>query len=127
VELYQIGELHVWQEVPRWLARMHCRMEPRAALLHRPSHADWSTATAISSASGRRGHGLLAPEQFGEKMVLLQRMIRRYDRVLSGLSRCRKRSFTANSTHRTFLWTPTIAPIRICPVDWEWRNREWFA
>jgi Ser/Thr protein kinase RdoA (MazF antagonist) len=117
VELWQIGELAIWEEVARWLGDFHAGFagridEVRAA---NPHLLDLSAAWFRSwrdRALDRLGHSddPRAPE--------LERALHAYDDVAGALGAL-PRTFVHGELYPSNVLVVRGEPPRICPVDWE--------
>jgi hypothetical protein len=118
VELWQIGELEIWEEVAMWAGRFHGRFagrleELRAANPHLLEHSrswfrswcDRATAALASSDDSR------APS--------LQRALGRYGEVIDALAALPLTFVQGEFYPSNVLVVPEEDPTRVCPVDWE--------
>lgn len=101
VVLWQVGELDVWCDVARWLARMHARLADRAGepfLLR------------LDAEYYRRW-----PRRAQELRGGLDHVVARYDEVVARLL-----ALPVTVVHGEFYASNIlVAGSRICPVDWE--------
>jgi len=115
-ELYQVGDLKLWQAAARWLGGMHASLagglERHAA---RPRLIEYDEAyfrrwieRALDLAAGRR-----------EPRMALERIAARYDRVIEGLLDLPKTFVHGEFYASNVLVAGGGRTPRICPVDWE--------
>jgi aminoglycoside phosphotransferase (APT) family kinase protein len=118
VELWQIGELPVWEEVARWLGRFHARFagrldELRAANPYLLEHSEswfrsWAERAreALTRSTDRRARALL-------------HALERYDEVIASLA-AMPRTFAHGEFYPSNVLVVRGEPSpRVCPVDWE--------
>ena len=99
--LWQIGELEVWRDVARWLARMHARLADRADEPHL-LRLDGDYFRLWLRRAQAFSHGL-------------ERIAARYDEVVERLL-----ALPVTVVHGEFYPSNIlVAGPRICPVDWE--------
>ncbi len=123
LELYQIGDLAVWQQVARWLASMHARFPPQAS----PPVLARSAPLLLYDGDfyrrwARRALGYVRRAQPPQPPHVLRGMARLaggYDRVVDRLL-----ALPATFLHGEFyasnvLVQETAQGLRVCPVDWE--------
>jgi Phosphotransferase enzyme family len=117
VELWQVGELEVWEEVARWLGGFHSRFtgrleEVRAANPHLIDlSAEW-----FRSWSDRAQERLADLD--GPRAQSLQRALERYEEVVDSLCAL-PRTFVHGELYPSNVLVEPGSPSRICPVDWE--------
>ncbi len=116
VELWQVGELEVWEAVAAWLAAFHQRFaervdELRAANPHLLEHSEsWFLTWR------ERARAALA-EAGDERARALLRALGGYDDLAAELA-----ALPPRFVHGEFYPSNVIverAPLRVCPVDWE--------
>ncbi len=114
VELWQVGDLVVWEGVARWLAGFHARFagradEARTANPYLLRHdADWFRRW------GQRAAGALAAADDPRAARLLH-SLRRYDEVVDPLA-----ALPVTVVHGEFYPSNVLVDGgRVCPVDWE--------
>lgn len=115
VELYQVGELEVWQEAARWLAKLHARQAALAAKAARELplvrydaafYRLWlERAVRSSSCNGSGGW--------------IEHLARRYDSVTSYLCGLPTTFLHGEFYASNVLVEQTEAGLRVSPVDWE--------
>jgi hypothetical protein len=118
VELWQVGELSVWEEVARWLGGFHARFavkldELRAANpylleLSDPWFRSWCerARTALDRSTDQRAS-------------VLHRALDRYEEVIASLV-VLPRTFVHGELYPSnVLVVRDERPLRVCPVDWE--------
>ena len=116
VELYQVGELAVWEAAARWLARMHSRF---AAL-----GADAASERLIAHDARYYRRWIDRASEFArqgaeERRRRVQSLAPSYDRVVECLL-----GLPATMIHGEFYASNVLAakppePPRVCPIDWE--------
>jgi hypothetical protein len=117
VELWQVGELPVWEEVARWLGGLHARFrerveEARSANPHLLAlSADW-----FRSWCGRALERLDGSDD--RRAPALRGGLGRYEEVVSALDRL-PRTFVHGEFYPSNVLVVRGSPSRICPVDWE--------
>jgi hypothetical protein len=117
VELWQIGELAVWEEVARWLGGFHSGFanrldEVRAANPHLLElSAQWFSSWSLR-----------ARERLGEsedpRAASLGKALQDYERVAAALAAL-PRTFVHGELYPSNVMVVRGTPLRICPVDWE--------
>ncbi len=115
LRLDQIGEITIWEQAARWLARLHCVFAPRIKSLARASHLviydqDWYRKW-IQRAKMFLAHAKSARE--------FEKLVKCYDQVIDRLN-----ALPVTFVHGEFyasnvLVQQTRGDVRICPVDWE--------
>ena len=118
-ELYQIGELPLWQAAARWLARLHCHwlhrveeLRERAPLLEYNGdlYRLWlSRALEFQSRRSER------------ESAIWQRLSNGYGRIIEQLSALAP-TFIHGEFYASNVLVSTAAMfdrVRVCPVDWE--------
>jgi aminoglycoside phosphotransferase (APT) family kinase protein len=118
VELWQIGELSVWEEVAGWLGRFHARFagrleEVRAANSYLLEYSDewfrfWAerARSALAGSTDRRASAVV-------------RGLDRYDAVIRSLAALPPRFVHGELYPSNVLVVREESPVRVCPVDWE--------
>lgn len=116
VELYQEGDVAVWQEVAGWLARMHLALAADATGRAADVHALWydraycrfwlERARAFFAGSGRHTSGL-------------ERLAARHDWIVERLAALPQTVIHGEFYASNVLVHRTESGIRVCPVDWE--------
>jgi Phosphotransferase enzyme family len=115
IELYQFGELAVWEQVARWLAELHTEKAwavngrgPGVPLLRYDAEFCrlWLERASRSMAGDKSAH-------------LLERLAKRYDRVTGCLS-----ELPATFLHGEFYASNVLIQkaeqgLRVCAIDWE--------
>jgi aminoglycoside/choline kinase family phosphotransferase len=111
VELFQIGDLEIWKNVARWLARMHRRFGCNTRLLERLAHVlrydahfyrEW-LQRARKFAPSRRMEWLAS----------------RYEGVIDRLMSMPRGLIHGEFYPSNLLVCQMPGPPRVCPVDWE--------
>jgi hypothetical protein len=117
VELWQVGELPVWEEVARWLGRFHSRFagrlsEVRAANPHLIElSADW-----FRSWHRRALERLGASDD--RRAPALRKALEAYEEVVGALAAL-SRTFVHGELYPSNVLVVRESPPRVCPVDWE--------
>jgi hypothetical protein len=118
VELWQVGELSVWEEVARWLGGFHASFaghfdELREANPFLLEHSDsWYRSwcerarAALAGSTDRRASEL-------------QGALDRYDEVIAPLAALPRTFVHGELYPSNVLVVRDHAPLRVCPVDWE--------
>ena len=138
VELYQVGELEVWQQVARWLARLHTRFANGAPDGHggHGSHGDDDALLGTRLAASRLltydasfyrrwpARALANLQQVGP--VGREATVQEFARLANDYGRVAERLVALERTfiHGEFyasniLVTQTCGQRRVSPVDWE--------
>jgi hypothetical protein len=117
VELWQIGEVSVWEEAARWLGAFHSGFagrldEVRAANPYLLDlSADWFRSWC------ERAMERIADTE-DRRAPALQRALQRYDGVVDALAAL-PRTFVHGELYPSNVLVVQGDPPRICPVDWE--------
>jgi hypothetical protein len=117
VELWQVGELPVWEEVARWLGGLHAgfagRLENvRAANPHLLDlSSDWFSSWCVRALERLGGSG-------DRRARTLLAALRGYDEVVSALTAL-PRTFVHGELYPSNVLVVRGDPLRVCPVDWE--------
>jgi len=123
VELYQIGELPVWQHVARWLAAMHTRFAGQSEALIAARTVPLLTYDADfyrrwlrrARAFVRQTH----PSGTGNAPRSIEWLVGRYDQVVERLMALPVTFIHGEFYASNVLVQETAAGLRVCPVDWE--------
>lgn len=118
VELWQVGEMAVWEEVARWLARFHARFSTRVEEVWagNPHLLEYGPAAYRFWALRARR----AVESSGDpRSRSLVRMLRGYDRVVDALLELPSTFLHGEFFPSNILVTNRPGDWRVCPVDWE--------
>jgi thiamine kinase-like enzyme len=118
-ELYQVGDLELWQAVARWLGEMHASL---AGDLER--HAERARLIDYDETYYRRWierarEFAAAPGQPEFRSTALDWIAERYDRILEGLLELPKTVIHGEFYASNVLVVGEGRTPRICPVDWE--------
>src|SRR5581483_3290401 len=119
VELYQVGRLQTWEQVARWLARLHLRFAADAragtlpASLLRYDRAFLELWSARAAARADR----FAPSR--TQRAALGRLLDRYGDVVERLLALPPTLIHGECYASNVLVQPTPAGLRVCPIDWE--------
>lgn len=122
LELYQIGDFAVWQQVARWLARMHTRFAGEASELKRREHLlkhdagfyrtwirrveEFSLSDPVPQAGDHIKHGIAG-------------LIGGYDKVVERLIALPQTLIHGEFYASNVLVQERSEGLRVCPVDWE--------
>jgi hypothetical protein len=118
VELWQVGDLAIWEQVAGWLARFHLRFadrvdEVRAAV---PCLLDYD-------ADLLRAWPTRVVERLGtlhdERLPALRRLLERYDRVVDALAQVPPTLVHGEFYPSNVLVHGSADDLRVYPVDWE--------
>jgi Ser/Thr protein kinase RdoA (MazF antagonist) len=117
VELWQVGELRVWEEVARWLGDFHSRFAGRLdeVRIANPHLLDFSAAWFRSWCE--RALDRLAESDDG-RAPELQRALGSYEEVVGALAAL-PRTFVHGELYPSNVLVVRGGPTRVCPVDWE--------
>ena len=118
VELWQVGEVGVWEEVARWLGGFHARFaadldELRAANPHLLDH----TASSFSSWCERAREALA--ESADERSKTLLAALERYPEVVDALAELPRTFVHGELYPSNVLVVLNERPLGVYPVDWE--------
>lgn len=119
VELYQVGDLGLWQETARWLARMHERFAPDVDR-HRAAGRllDYDHAYYRRWIDRARGFAD-AYEDATERQQTLAWLAERYDSAIEELTALPTTVIHGELYASNVLVDARGNAPRICPVDWE--------
>jgi hypothetical protein len=114
VELYQIGEIEIWQEVARWLAKLHVWgsnvLESTAAAAHllRYTAHDYQRwmQRALTQTADR------------ERLTEIRWLAERHDRVIEQLLSL-PQTFIHGECYASNVLVRARPRLRVCPIDWE--------
>jgi hypothetical protein len=114
-ELYQVGDLAVWQAAARWLARLHVTLASEA-----PSFAATTPLLHHTAAFYRRWPArAVAHARTPEQLATLTWLAERHDRIVDLLV-----GLPATVIHGEYYASNIVVQaldgdIRVCPIDWE--------
>jgi Phosphotransferase enzyme family len=118
VELWQVGELSVWEGVARWLGGFHARFAGRLDELRSANpyllelSADWFRSWC------ERARAALARSS-DPRAPRLEGALGRYEQVVASLATL-PRTFLHGELYPSNVLVVTDAqPLRVCPIDWE--------
>jgi aminoglycoside phosphotransferase (APT) family kinase protein len=121
--LYQMGEVEVWQQAARWLARLHARFAAEAG---RPEFGQGARLLRYDRDSYwlwlRRAHGFLCGAGSvwqGARRDGFERLANRYGAVVERLLGLPVTLIHGEFYASNVLVRGTPGGLRICPVDWE--------
>ena len=117
LELWQIGELSIWEEVARWLGAFHAAFSGRLDQVRdaNPHLLDFS-ANWFRSWRDRALERLA--DSSDPRASSLGGALERYDEVVDSLARL-PRTFVHGELYPSNVLIVQGDPLRICPVDWE--------
>jgi thiamine kinase-like enzyme len=117
-ELYQIGDLTLWQAAARWLAALHCRFDTEAKRTIIPSRAIVQDRAYFQTWMDRawRFLGSSGPADARRELAWLHE---RYEQIVERLT-----GLPVTFLHGEFYASNVLVSTggdhpRICPVDWE--------
>jgi Ser/Thr protein kinase RdoA (MazF antagonist) len=118
VELWQVGELSVWEEVAGWLGRFHSRFagrldEVRAANPHLLEHSEGWFRSWAERARAALTHST------DPRAPRLRRGLERYEEVIESLAALPGTFVHGELYPSNVLVVAEDDPLRVCPVDWE--------
>jgi Ser/Thr protein kinase RdoA (MazF antagonist) len=118
-ELYQVGDLRLWQAVASWLGEMHLNL---AGNLER--HAEGGRLidydeTYFRTWIERAREFAAAPGQAAEHSEAIDSIAKRYERVVEGLLELPKTVIHGEFYASNVLVGGEGPAPRVCPVDWE--------
>jgi hypothetical protein len=119
VELWQIGELEVWEAVARWLAAFHARFAGRVADVRAANPYLLEYEPELFRLWASRAREALAGSD-DHRAVDLRGALGRYDEVVDALT-----ALPATFVHGEFYPANVLvvgsdpADLRVCPIDWE--------
>jgi Phosphotransferase enzyme family len=118
VELWQVGELEVWEEVARWLAGLHDRFAGETADLRtkNPHLFDFET-TWFDLWRGRAQKALV--ESDDSRASALLGALDRYDEVIEKLEALPRTLVHGEFYPSNVMVARDDSGLRVCPVDWE--------
>jgi hypothetical protein len=123
VELYQVGDLSVWQEAARWLAGLHSHFAQEASAPAQPESSHLIRHDAgfyrLWLRRAQEFVGRAGPSCPDANICSLDWLAQRYHRVVERLA-----ALPATFIHGEFyasniLVQETTGVVRVCPVDWE--------
>jgi len=118
LELYQVGDLEIWQESARWLAGLHSCFGGRELQIELPARAHLLQHDgAYYRRWIRRAREFTRPG--GKLSAGLERLAERYDRVIERLLALPRTFIHGEFYASNVLIRPNGGPGRVCPVDWE--------
>jgi Phosphotransferase enzyme family len=118
VELWQVGELSVWEEVARWLGVFHARFAGRLDELRTANpfllelSDDWFRSWCDRArAELTRSSDPRAPR--------LRRALKRYEEVVESLAALPRTFLHGELYPSNVIVVIEEQPLRVCPIDWE--------
>ena len=118
LELYQIGDISVWQEAARWLARMHTRfvdkvseLDGNANLMNRDEDFYWTWM--------RRAEQFADSGSSADKQARIKDLAATFQKVVENIMKL-PRTFIHGEFYASNVLVQQISEgLRVCPVDWE--------
>jgi Ser/Thr protein kinase RdoA (MazF antagonist) len=118
VELWQIGELGIWEEVARWLGGFHARFAGRLDDLRAANPYLLEHSGLWFRSWGERAREALARSTDRRAPALL-RALERYDEAITSLAALPRTFVHGEFYPSNVLVVREEDPPRVCPVDWE--------
>jgi hypothetical protein len=118
VELWQVGELSVWEEVARWLGRFHQGFSGRLDEVRNANPYLLDLSAAWFRSWCRRASEVLADSD-DPRAGGLRRTLQRYDEVIAALTALPRTFIHGELYPSNVLVVRDQRPPRVCPVDWE--------
>ncbi len=121
-ELYQFGDLSIWQQAARWLAGMHHRFASSSESSVRPS-APESLLTYDADLYRRwieRAREFVKPATLTQNVrQRLDSLVKHYDELVQRLTALPQTLIHGEFYASNVLVEQTEDRLRVCPVDWE--------
>jgi Ser/Thr protein kinase RdoA (MazF antagonist) len=118
-ELYQVGELEVWQAVASWLGEMHAVFGPDLEdHIRRARLIDYDEAYYRRWIERAQEFAAM-PGQAGSRAEGIAWIAERYDRAVEGLLELPSSVIHGEFYASNVLVAAEPPDIRVCPVDWE--------
>jgi hypothetical protein len=114
-ELYQVGDLGVWQAAARWLARLHVELASEAAALAENAYLLRHTAAFYCVWPARAVAHARTPDEVDSLTWLAEKHDRVVDRLVS---------LPTTMIHGEYYASNIViqglhGDVRVCPIDWE--------
>src|SRR5262249_46371623 len=120
-ELYQVGDFSAWEEVARWLGRLHAEVAAAAPHLaaeaHLIAHGANYYRNWMRRALAIQGVSAEATDIAGRSR--LEKLAARYEEVLARLAALPRTFIHGEFYASNVLVQETATGLRVCPVDWE--------
>jgi hypothetical protein len=121
-ELYQMGEFVVWQNVARWLARLHARFEPGVGQISRDTnllrHEEQFYSAWIYRAE-RFFRSDSSSQDSDPSEQKIARLVKSFDNVIEKLVALPQTFIHGEFYASNVLVQDTPEGLRVCPIDWE--------
>jgi aminoglycoside phosphotransferase (APT) family kinase protein len=118
MELWQIGELSVWEEVASWLGRFHASFAQRPDEVRTANPYLLGVSEAWFRSWWERGRAALAGST-DRRTARLRRALEGYDEVIGSLTALPRTFVHGELYPSNVLVVPGDDRVRVCPVDWE--------
>jgi hypothetical protein len=118
VELWQIGEITVWEEVGRWLGRLHASFATRADEVRGSNPYLVEHSESWFRGWQERALSALSRSE-DERAPALQRALARYEEVIEALTALPRTFLHGEFYPSNVLVVAEPAPVQVYPVDWE--------
>jgi hypothetical protein len=115
VELYQVGDLAVWQAAARWLAQIHIGLARVAALPDQPDFLLHHSVAFYRVWPARAMAHARSPEQF----EALSWLAARHDQIVDRLMTLPVTIIHGEYYASNIVVQLLASGIRVCPIDWE--------
>lgn len=118
IELWQVGELEIWERVASWLGEFHARFEGEVEGL-RTSKVPLIEHTAgwFQDWRGRAQRSLSASGD--PRAPQLTESLDQYEEVVAALARMPRTLVHGELYPSNVMVVQSESPVRVCPVDWE--------
>jgi Ser/Thr protein kinase RdoA (MazF antagonist) len=118
VELWQVGEIEVWEEVGRWLGRLHASFAARADEVRGSN--PYLVEHSESWFRGWHERALSALSRSGdERTGALERALAKYEEVIEALAALPRTFLHGEFYPSNVLVVADASPVEVYPVDWE--------
>jgi hypothetical protein len=118
VELWQVGELSVWEKVARWLGGFHARFAGRIDELRDANPYLLEHSESWFRSWCERARAALAGST-DRRASTLQGALDRYDEAIAPLAALPRTFVHGELYPSNVLVVRDEQPLRVCPVDWE--------
>jgi aminoglycoside phosphotransferase (APT) family kinase protein len=118
VELWQVGELSVWEEVAAWLGGLHARFAGRLDELRAANPYLLENSESWFRSWRERAGGVLA-RSTDRRASGLQAALKGYDEVIESLAALPRTFIHGELYPSNVLVLRGQGSARVCPVDWE--------
>jgi aminoglycoside phosphotransferase (APT) family kinase protein len=118
VELWQVGELAVWEEVARWLGGLHARFAGRIDELRAANAYLLEYSLSWYRSWCERARGALARSE-DRRASTLQAALDGYDEAIAPLAAFPRTFVHGELYPSNVLVVREDRPPRVCPIDWE--------